>query len=720
MLTVTPRPGARPPAAEAAGIPATAAVRCRLCGQPLLPLVKGEACASCGAARRTRSLAPIVEDHVLPLLGTAELADKEILGFSMIAAERKLIHARFSRVVSASLYGSYGPNHRDGVDIRAMLEFEAGRFAAVYGIHIFDYFPEHAQALQECRRVLADRGVFFFQLSPDRVRADGSPPTVTREIAASAGYFEYLPPGATLADTSVGADWLVAQMEQAGFDARHLQTVEDGTGLRCHWFVGVKRPEKVGFAERLRNSASGLRSGALSYARTAFPRSRSGVGRQPDRGAHPAAATAMPRPRLELGSRHQALSRTHAIPLPRREPPHLVRVTLSVPPSVPDNGAVHDIHFAEHSVAPDGAETVILLGPDAVYASADLGESWSTVRTDELMPAPAFRSFTTSSGVHLIQGRGWHDPADDALAADRLAPILRFDRDWRFLDIARAGRVHWHGTAAVGEDSGTILFGEYPDNGPAYRHKDPKPHIHPSRVWRSRDDGRSWQEVAVIEGGLVRHLHTCAPDPDRPGRWWVSSGDRSEEVFVWRSDDDGDSWTDVTHPNPAVPLADSFAHHARAVQRFTDLHFDGDYVIWGADDHLGNLAELPSIPDRNRWPGARLYRSLRTGDRLEPEELGWVGLPVRTLVDVGPAWLVMTEAKARTFSLRPRVFILFKDDPATPHHLFDIDNFANRPTGFTYSIASRTARNGVFFTNRNSWEVFDRGPGLLKWQIAFD
>ncbi|MBV8888912.1 MAG: methyltransferase domain-containing protein [Alphaproteobacteria bacterium] len=694
----------------------------------------------------------MLDEQVFPLLNKTGLGLGELLGFAMIAAERRVISARFARVVSASLYGSYGANHLDGVDIRAMPRFEAERFAVVYGIHIFDYFLEHEAALRECHRVLSDGGVFFFQLSPDRVRPDRSAPTKTREITASPGYFEYLPANASLTDTRVGSDWFVDRMRRVGFEAWYRQMIEPGSELVCHWFLGVKRPNRSRFADTLRSSASDIGKGALSYARQALMTrvsnpvparsvgsSRTAAVVRPTRSARRPAArakVAVPPAPVRLhrvggaGDREAAaaaasdagFARTHAIPLPRREPPTLVRLTLSVPATLPDSLPLHDIHFAEHAIGTgvDAEDSIVLLGPDAVYASNDLGESWRVVKTDAITRTPLFRSFTTANGIHLIQGRGWHQRSDDALDPEHLAPILRFDRDWNFLDMAWAGRVHWHGSAAIGQSGDTIIFGEYPDNGEAYRHPDPRQHIYPSRAWRSRDDGRSWQEVALLDNGRVRHLHTCCPDPDQPGRWWLSSGDRAEEVFIWRSDDDGDTWIDVTHPNPPVPLSPGFANRSRAVQRFTDLHFDGDYVIWGADDHLGNLEELPRVDDRRSWPGARLYRSRRTGDRIEPEELGWIGLPVRSLIDVGPAWLVLTEAKARWFSLRPRVCIVFKDAPQVIHHLFDADNFANRPTGFTYSTASRRAKNGVFFTNRNSADLFPRGAGVLKWEIAFE
>ena len=157
----------------------------------------------------------------------------------------------------------------------------------------------------------------------------------------------------------------------------------------------------------------------------------------------------------------------------------------------------------------------------------------------------------------------------------------------------------------------------------------------------------------------------------------------------------------------------------RSIHRYTDLHFDGGHLIWGTDDSLGDLSlETKTLGDEIR-PGARMYRATLRDGKLMPEELGWVGPPVRSMVDTGSAWIVLTEAKKAIYSLRPRVFLLFKDEPHRVHHLFDIENFSGEETGFTYSVASRFARNGVFFTNRSGRDGFPSGIAALRWEISF-
>ncbi len=377
-----------------------------------------------------------------------------------------------------------------------------------------------------------------------------------------------------------------------------------------------------------------------------------------------------------------------------------------------------NVHFAEHARDAFGnpGYGLILLGPDAVYASNDLGTTWKRIPTGPAMAAIPQNAFTTASGIHFVQGMGWAQKADDDKPGGELAPIARFDRDWNLLSVARAGDVHWHGTAAIGEAAGTIMFAEYPDNYEAYQHDDPAPHVRPSRVWRSRDDGASWHCVFTAGEGKVRHFHTCVPDPRTPRRWWLSAGDRPYECHVWCSDDDGDTWVDVTNADPDIFLP-SMRKKKRSIHRLTDMHFDGDHIVWGTDDMLGDL-DKPAANDESR-PGARIYRATLEDGKLKPEQLGWVGLPVRSMIDLGSAWIFLTEAKKASYSLRPRVVLVFKDDPHRAHHLCEIENHSGQPTGFTYSVASRVARNGIFFSNRGGRDAFPTGVGALRWEISF-
>lgn len=395
--------------------------------------------------------------------------------------------------------------------------------------------------------------------------------------------------------------------------------------------------------------------------------------------------------------------RTHAIPLPEG----MLTIHIDVP-RLP--GGLREAAFAEHR-----GSQVICTARDNIAVSSNLGQTWRKVALARHTRQPVLRAFTTASGIHILQTAGWMSPDDDGRAPEDMATLVRIDSDWRFLSLARAGTVNWHGRSSIDEADGVIMYAEYPDNAFAYREQGPPPH-RPSRVWRSRDDGATWECVFTVGEGAIRHFHTCVADPRHRGRWWLSSGDRPQECRVWVSDDAGDSWRDLTNPAPSVDLHPEFTS-SRSVQRFTDLHFDGDGLLWGADDHLGPLDRVGEVGDRRQWPGSRLYRS-RVSDPLEPEDLGWIGLPVRSLVDAGFGWFVFTEAKRRNFSLRPQVYLLMKGSYRL-RHLFDMDNFTGKPTPFTHSVASRHATpDGTFFTRRSRGDVFPDGPAILRWRVS--
>ncbi|HWA89890.1 MAG TPA: sialidase family protein [Rhizomicrobium sp.] len=389
-----------------------------------------------------------------------------------------------------------------------------------------------------------------------------------------------------------------------------------------------------------------------------------------------------------------AAMREYATPLHRATAPFHVVLKLSIP-ELPARQAVYGEHVGR---------TVVALSPQAVVESSDLGRSWLS-RETRIEPGPR-ACFTTSRGTHLV----CTNPAPEAPHG---AKLYRFDTAWRQIGAPRDIASPWHGSASIGEARGTLMFAEYPDNVAKYR-GDGGP-VSSAKVRRSRDDGASWQTVKEVGPDAIRHLHTLVPEPGVPGRWWLSSGDRAGEVFVWRSDDDGDSWTDVTEDAPDVTLHPHFARHARAVQRMTDLVFHDGWMIWGADDWLGLN---PQNRDDRPAPGSRIFRA-RTDGPWKVEALGLCGKPVRNIVDVGPAFLLTTEAKHVDRGARPDVFLLFKDDLATVHHIAQIDNHARGGTGFTFSFASRAATDGVFFSHRATGDVFPSDTRMLRWELIF-
>ena len=113
--------------------------------------------------------------------------------------------------------------------------------------------------------------------------------------------------------------------------------------------------------------------------------------------------------------------------------------------------------------------------------------------------------------------------------------------------------------------------------------------------------------------------------------------------------------------------------------------------------------------------GSRMFR-VRKGDQLKPEMLGYVGNPVRSLIDIGPAFIVLTEAKRR-YMQRPQVMLMSKADPTLMTEIFTVDTWSNAGTGFSYSRSSRKAKDGVFFSFRGRYDVVNSPTRILRWKV---
>jgi hypothetical protein len=400
----------------------------------------------------------------------------------------------------------------------------------------------------------------------------------------------------------------------------------------------------------------------------------------------------------------EQFSRTYSVPLDPDLGCKRVVIELSVP-ALPDAGAC----FAEH-VHREGqaTDTVIAVTRGAALVSEDLGASW------ESMPVPAlgdvsFRnSFTTAGGMHLLQGQTSSD--GEPAGGHGHAPIALLDADWELVDCVAPALSIWHGTRSIDEADGTIVYAEYPVSPPR----------HESRLLRSTDEGRTWQTTLQVGSRTIRHFHTVAADPWRAGRWWASSGDGPPQCRIWESLDDGVSWSQIPVELPTEEIHPREKHLVQSVLRYTDIAVRETDVIWGTDDYLGEWNLHDQDVAVGRRTGARLFRSPKESP-WRPTSIAYVGDMVRSLIDVGPAYLVATQAKGPLGYL-PKMFLLWKQEPFPLTPLFAVDNFRQESpaTGFTYSRASRSTQDGVFFTYRAATDAFPAGPRILRWRIIFD
>ncbi len=150
----------------------------------------------------------------------------------------------------------------------------------------------------------------------------------------------------------------------------------------------------------------------------------------------------------------------------------------------------------------------------------------------------------------------------------------------------------------TGAPDGAIYFGEYTT----------EPGAHPVGVWKSSDEGRTWQQAFEFAAGNVRHIHTVQVDPfDRA--IWVGTGDRDEECYVGVSHDGASTFTWVAQGTQQA--------------RTCGFVFFPDAVLWGMDTgaEANRLVRLQragaTIDAHTQLPGATLYhRKLDAGRAL--------------------------------------------------------------------------------------------------------
>ena len=103
-----------------------------------------------------------------------------------------------------------------------------------------------------------------------------------------------------------------------------------------------------------------------------------------------------------------------------------------------------------------------------------------------------------------------------------------------------------------------IYLGEYGRN----------PRRWPVPIYRSRDDGRSWEVAYEFAAGSIRHVHGVFRDP-YSDRLWMPTGDRAGECYLVSSDHD---FTDVVR----------YGDGSQAWRTVT-LFFDPDRIVWAMD-----------------------------------------------------------------------------------------------------------------------------------------
>jgi hypothetical protein len=411
-----------------------------------------------------------------------------------------------------------------------------------------------------------------------------------------------------------------------------------------------------------------------------------------------------------LGVSGPHLETEHRVALPEAFGSSEVRVKLSVP-IMPDDRVYA---FAEHCTDQDGAATdrVIAVRTGGFAVSNDLGVTWRDISPKRMAKYPVVNVKALSTNEFLVQAT---EPGQPARRPNEITHLFVADARGELLHHSRIDGAHWHGLRAVDLSGGTLMYAEYTPNGSRLAPNAP-PHK-PSRVLRSRDFGRTWEPV--FERPDVRHFHFLQARPGRAGEWWLSSGDDGDECRIWKSVDDGNSWIDQTAAfSETVQVRDVIL--SRRLFRLTDLTWEGDEIVWGCDDPLRSAFKRVA-GRRIAVPGSRVFRG-NPGTGNAPEILGLCGPEIRNVVELDDFYLFTTQASPFDDRGPPRVLLSRRAVPQSGANLlplFDIERFSSKGGGFTYSRASRRARNGTFFSFRPTKLVFRSPIQILKWDVQF-
>ena len=162
-----------------------------------------------------------------------------------------------------------------------------------------------------------------------------------------------------------------------------------------------------------------------------------------------------------------------------------------------------------------------------------------------------------------------------------------------------------HCSIAVTEHG--IYVGEYGAN----------PQRRPVPIWRSTDDGRSWQVVHRFPAKSIKHIHGVYHDP-YTDRLWVTTGDFAGECLLVSAD----------------PTFEDIQVYGDGSQswRPVSLFFTPDHVIWAMDSPLETCflqvfdRKTGGITARRSFPGPVWYtKRLTDGIAL-----------LQTTVEIGP------------------------------------------------------------------------------------
>jgi hypothetical protein len=351
--------------------------------------------------------------------------------------------------------------------------------------------------------------------------------------------------------------------------------------------------------------------------------------------------------------------------------------------------------FAEHGydrASKNSNNIVVGCLKNVMFISNDLGNNWTSRTINDVETIE--NTFITSKGTILICGK---DTTDETL--NRIGRVGLNDS----YESTIVGKCHWHGTFSIDEQDGVIMYAEYPANL-----KDEDKHS-PS-IFRSKDDGQNWENLFTVDFPDIHHFHTCTALGGK--KWIITSGDQPFQCRFWKSDNHGESWIEITEANLKVELS---AKYLQSIHRTVVMHVQENELLWATDDIL---CERPEYQPGINGGSMLVSKSLENDSNLEV--MCTLGMPIRSMIDIGEAYILISEAKFPELAKGPQVFLVFKNELNAAHYLMEIPNPYGGKNGGTTSRSSIRSKEEFFFSRLRGNSFQMEHPPLIRWHVKIE
>ena len=194
-------------------------------------------CPNCTARERTRAM-PIMLYYIQDLIKS--WSEEEIIAFAFAGIEKRVLEPYMDKYTSVSLYGNYGANSIEGVDVRDLSRFRDSQFGGTFSSLLFDYFVEHDVALKELNRVIKKGGVFVTHCSMARLVDSTYVPINQRKVITKKDHMEYIGSN-DMYTVKFGKNWFCEALDRNGFEPGMLAIRDTITKAYQIYYIGIKR-----------------------------------------------------------------------------------------------------------------------------------------------------------------------------------------------------------------------------------------------------------------------------------------------------------------------------------------------------------------------------------------------------------------------------------------------------------------------------------------------